>query len=289
MNAVVLGGTGFIGSELVRALVARGDNVVSASRSGKTDIPVVHGLALDLQHENCPQAILNDSDDIYVLIGQISADFDRTTWANALQRLAIALKSCSARVIYFSTVHVYGHTPTPANEQAPCAPMDDKGYGAFKLESEGILKDHIAPERLTILRLTNIYGTPKNRGFINFVLRAALSGQDVKLNGDGQQQRDYLLLDDLVKIVAGPVRDRTDLHGIVNLATGTAYRNEEVVQLAQAVSHKPIAYTILHNQVNEPQDTLLDNTRLREMYGVTTFTPLKEGLALTLARYQREV
>ncbi len=287
MNNLLIGGSGFIGSALGQELVRRNDTVVSVSLSGDGDAPGVTSIAFDLYQEPCPQDLLEEADHIFILVGQTHQGFDVNQEKKLVTTLAKAMQNCRAKVYYFSTVNVYGESPNKALETSPCHPLDD--YGQFKLAAEGIIRHYIPEQQLTIFRLTNTYGSPRNRGFIGLLMRK-LSENDpcVSLNGDGEQRRDYIFIDDLVQAIIA-VRDKPNEFGIVNIATGTTYSLIQVVDLVNLVSGTKLAYSITHRNMNEAQDCLVDNTRLRQDFDYDTFTSLKQGLVKTLKRYREEL
>lgn len=286
MKALLLGGTGFIGSMLSQALLAHGHDVVSVSRSGQGDPPGVTSLALDLTQEPCPLTLLTETDTVFILLGQKHRDFNPTNELAIITTLAKQLSAIACRVVFFSSVMVYGDTPTPAQETNPCQPIET--YAHYKLASEAALQAQVPPERLTILRLSNVYGTPSNRGFIGLLMEQAREpAPAIRLAGNGEQKRDYLFVDDLIRAIIAVVTHPT-ARGVVNIATGTSYTLQEVVTAVAEVTNQPIAVTVTHQSVNEPQNSLIDNTRLQTVFGYTHFTPLRQGLQQTLTRYQEK-
>lgn len=284
MKHLLIGGTGFIGSALSTALLQQGEDVVLVSHTPENPTPQAQLVQVNLYETACPQTLLDESDRVFILIGQVHPGFDKAKELATLRTLLQGLQQSRAHVFYFSTVHIYGEAPTPAREDTPGAPLDD--YGQFKLEAERLMQDMLPPERWTIFRLTNIYGSPKNRGLIGLLMRKLAEPEpNINLNGNGEQRRDYLFLDDLIQAIL-TIQSHPRPQGIVNIATGTTHSLIEVVELVSEVAGKPIAYHITHQPIAEAQDCLIDATRLQEAFGYTSFTPLKEGLRLTLERYQ---
>lgn len=284
MNNLLIGGSGFIGSALGAEMVKRGDKVVSVSLSGEGDAEGVESVIVDLNNEPCPQELLDNADTIYVLnIGQLREGFDADREKQIVKNVAASLKNIRANIVFFSSVAVYGHTPEPVTEDSTCNPIG--AYGQFKLEAESVFKDAISTDRLTILRLANIYGTPRNRGFIGLALRQLTEPSPlIKLNGDGQHKRDYVFIDDLVRAILTVVAAPRP-HGTVNISTGKSYTLVEVVELVSEVSRTKLNYEITHVDTNEPQDSFISNDRLKKVFGFTDFTPLKDGLRKTYERY----
>lgn len=284
MNHVLIGGSGFIGSMISRALINRGDTVTSISKSGDDSVSGVTSVAVDLYTTRCPDELLTVADTVIVLIGQTHSDFDAELEKQTLQQLANQLKDGQSRVYYASTTLVYGDATTPASESTPTRPIG--AYSTFKVEAEAILRATIPSDRLTIFRFANVYGAPKNRGIIGLLMQKSNEASiTVSLNDDGLQTRDYIFVDDLVSSILHIV-DKPNESGITNVATGTTHTLIKVVDEVSNVLGRPIEYTVTHTPIEEPHDNRIDTHRLQSVFGVTKFTPLAAGLAITYSRYK---
>jgi UDP-glucose 4-epimerase len=283
VNNLLIGGTGFIGSILGRNLIAQNQEVVSVSQSGSPPTGV-KSIILDLDQRDCPQDIIDKADTIFILIGQVYRGFNTEREKQILVRLARGLQQGHGRIFYFSTALVYGNTSIKATETTPPNPVEE--YAQFKLEAEVIIKEYISPERLVTLRLANIYGSPQNKGFIGFLMQKLKEPQSkISLNGDGKQMRDYVFVDDLVQAVIA-ITKKTKEFGVVNISTGVSYSLIQVINLLSEITRQKINYTITNSVVNETKTSLIDNIRLRNIYGYNDFISFREGLVKTLERYQ---
>lgn len=283
MTNLLIGGTGFIGTALTKALIADRQAVISFARDRSTELPGVEYVYGDLDQSPLSSEVINRSDNIFILIGQIGPGFSAERELATLKKLADSLVGGSQKVYYFSSSLVYGHCEAPADEQHPCAPVDE--YARFKLNCEHLLEDIIPAERLTILRLANIYGSPASRGFISLLIRKMQNPDDpLIINGDGQQERDYLFIDDLASalVAVAKMRERS---GIVNIATGRSYRLIDVVRSLEQTTGRSIKYQLGGTIPDEADFIRLSNRRLREEYQFNAFHPLEEGLTQTLARH----
>jgi UDP-glucose 4-epimerase len=284
MNHVLIGGSGFIGSQISQALIHRGDTVTSISKLGDDRVTGVTSVAIDLYTDPCPQDVLGKADTVIILIGQTHSTFDARLERETLERIARQLQSVKARVYYASTTLVYGNTSEPADETTPVSPIGP--YSVFKVHAEELLQTHIPADRLTIFRFSNVYGAPRNRGIIGLLMqKSSESPIHISLNGNGLQTRDYIFVDDLITAILHVV-DKPYESGITNVATGVAYTLVDVVDNVSHAIGMPIEYTITGTPIEEPQDNQIDNTRLRTVFGVTKFTPLLDGLSRTYSRYK---
>src|SRR5262249_39074511 len=115
---------------------------------------------------------------------------------------------------------LYGETPTCANEHARTEPPSN--YGRFKLDAE---HDVLAAEIPSIsLRLANVYG-PRQRtdlegGVVAIFLALWRRGQALTVFGDGEDQRDYLYVSDVVDAVTSAFGGAWT--GVFNIGTGVA-------------------------------------------------------------------
>ncbi len=286
MNTVLIGGNGFIGTVLSQQLLSSGHHVTSLAREAHPSVAGIKNVLIDLAHEPCPDNVFDNATTTFILLGQIHKDFDLTEEKRIVTDLALQLKQHQGHVFYFSTSMVYGTTITPAREDTPCHPYND--YSTFKREAELILQHHIPPSQLTLLRLTNIYGAPGNRGFIGLLMTQLQEDKPtLVLNGDGQQQRDFVFIDDLVSAVLA-VSTAQNKPAIINIGTGVSHTLQEVVRIASRITGKTIACSNVPPVANEPSQNLVDNTKLKEDFGYDTFRSLEEGLALTYRRYQEK-
>lgn len=284
---LLLGGTGFLGTALASTLVARGEPVVSVSRSGQGRVAGVTEQVLDLGRQDIPETLLRRARSIYLLVGQIRPDFAAEEERQLLLRILEQLRHSSGRVFFCSSTLVYGHCSAPASELTPPHPIGE--YPRFKWASEQLVSEFLGKERGVVVRLGNVYGTPQNRGFVGLAVEAALSlaRPPLAIHGSGQQRRDYIFIDDVVGAMVA-VRDHAEVRGTVNIATGTSYTLLELLDVLSRVTGQPVRSVREAPHTGDPAAILVDNHRLQAECGYRTFVPLDEGLRQTVARYQKE-
>lgn len=273
-----------VGAPLADALVQQGDQVDAISRSGTTENPGVRAVALDVHEKDCPAELLEGPGNAFILTGQTFAGIDYAKETATFRRLVEQLKMSSRRVFFGSTALVYGNSDTPSTEDGPCRPIEE--YAKFKLDAEEIIKGEIPSERLVIMRFANVYGSPKNKGFIGFVLNQLREDKDalIKLNHQGLHTRDYIFVDDLVQAILA-IKAQPDKNGTVNIATGHSRTLVDVMTaLEKALGHgiksEPIA-----DGPEEAAMVTVSNRRLRDDFGFNHFTDFVEALRQTVKRY----
>lgn len=282
---ILLGGTGFIGSALASELVHQGERVISVSRSlPEKQEGGVEYYACDIatKPEKLTE-ILGTGSTIFLLTGQNHAGFDKEKEMNIFSKTLDTVKASSPeKVLFTSSALVYGDCDVPVSEDHPIEPKES--YSIFKVECEKMLEERLSEIPVGILRLANVYGSKKNKGFVGLVCKKTLGIDPIQVNGDGLQERDYIFLDDAVSAMIA-VKDGLRETDIVNISTGKSETLLEVIHAISEAAGKKIPYEVTGVPVNEVKDSLIDNRKLIEKYGYVPKVSLKEGLQETWKRY----
>ena len=138
-------------------------------------------------------------------------------------------KKSSGRLIYFSTIDVYGSRPTlPVTEAAPVAPGDP--YAVSKWEAEEFLRHEFPNDRLLVLRLPGVFGVPGDSdSAVAKILNRLRIGESPVLSKDGQVRRDYLWVGDLLRAVRHFLS-----HGLVGTWNLVSGESRTMIATAQA-------------------------------------------------------
>jgi UDP-glucose 4-epimerase len=307
MKALVTGGAGFIGSNLVDALLARGDevtvvddlstgrrvNLESALAAGAelAEIDIRDGAALtDLASERRPDRIFHLAAQIDVRKSIEDPAFDAAVNVGGTANVLEAARAAECgRVVFISTGGaIYGEgegQQLPLAEDAPIAPMS--AYGQSKYAAEGYLALY---ERLyglsgISLRLGNVYGPRQDplgeAGVIAIFCGRLEEGGRPTIFGDGTQTRDYLYVGDVV--AAAIAAAESTVSGPVNLGTG---RETSVLELAEALrklgGSESFEPEFAPPRAGEVQRISLDAGRAERELGWRAEVGLEEGLRLTL-------
>ncbi len=222
-KALILGGLGFIGSNLAIRLVEMGANVTIVDSMlpqyggnmenielVKSDVNVNFS---DIRDSHTLDYIVRDQDIVYSMAGQTShvdsmtaplVDLD----INCRSQLSI-LEACrranpDVGLIYASTRQLYGRPQyLPVDEKHPILPVDVNGINKYAAEMYYSLYSQVHGMRCVSLRLTNTYGPRQqlrgnNQGFVGIFIRKAILGEKISIFGDGTQRRDFNYIDDVV-------------------------------------------------------------------------------------------
>ena len=226
MRTVVTGGAGFIGSNLVDALLARGDEVtvVDNFASGKREN--LNPAAALLEHD-IREPFSVEADVVFHLAAQadVQTSMQRPEYdaaVNVVGTVNVLGAAPGAQVIFASSGGAgYGECAEPATEQTPFLPLSP--YGIAKKCGEEYLAgwNRIHGTHHVALRFANVYGPRQDSGLeggvVAIFLERLARGEDTVIFGDGAQTRDFVYVDDIVGSLLAAV-GRTG--GPYNVGTG---------------------------------------------------------------------
>ena len=248
MRAIVTGGAGFIGSNLVDALVARGDEVVVVDdlTTGKREN--LNGSArlveLDIRSPELAEVFAEAEPDLcFHLAAQADVptsvrrpDFDAEV--NVVGTVRVLLAAGEGTPVVFSSTGgaIYGECERPAREDDTRRPLSP--YGVAKLAGEEYLAgwNRLHGTRHTALRFGNVYGARQEAtlegGVVSIFLDAMAEGRETKIYGDGSQTRDFVHVDDVVAAVLAA----SGAGGVFNVGSGAETSVAELHAQCRAVS-----------------------------------------------------
>ena len=305
MRAIVTGGAGFIGSNLVDALLARGDGVLvvddlstgkeanlAAALAGGADLRVLDirdGAALTtLVGAIAPEVIFHLAAQIDVRKSVADPAWDAgINVQGTINVLEAARAHGVARVVNSSTGGaIYGDAeliPSPETT----TPLPEAAYGQSKLSAEGYLGLY---ERLyelssVTLRYGNVYGPRQDplgeAGVIAIFCGCVENGSQPTIFGDGRQTRDYVYVGDVV--TANLAAAGAEVGGPINVGTGRETSVLEIVDhLAAIAGARDFTPIFQPARLGELARSCLDIRRAREMLGWAPEIELHEGLRMTL-------
>jgi UDP-glucose 4-epimerase len=307
MRCLVTGGAGFIGSNLVDALVARGDEVtvVDDLRTGRRanleaalatgaelvelDIREAAALAA-LAVEKRPEKVFHLAAQIDVRKSIEDPAFDAEINVGGTANVLEAARAGGAgRVVFVSTGGaIYGEgegQKLPLDEGTAIAPMS--AYGQSKYAAEGYLAlyERLYEMSTIALRLGNVYGPRQDplgeAGVIAIFCGKLRSGERPLIYGDGTQTRDYIYVGDVVAAALAAAGAETT--GPVNIGTG---REASVLELAETLGRlggvESFEPEFAPPRAGEVQRISIDASRAERELGWRPETSLEDGLRLTL-------
>lgn len=306
MDCVVTGGAGFIGSNLVDALVARGDRVtvIDNLSSGKeanlagaleqgvrlevTDIRDAEAVATVVA-QAAPHAVFHLAAQMDVRVSVADPAFDATTnVVGTINMLQAAHRAGVARFVNTSTGGgIYGDPeilPTP--EAPPIRPMAP--YGQSKLSAEGYceLYERLYGLSTVSLRYGNVYGPRQDvhgeAGVVAIFCGHLIEGRAPTIYGDGRQTRDWVEVSDVV--AANLLAAESERTGPFNIGHGQETSVLDLLHaLADVSDRPPLEPVFAPERPGEVQRSCLDVTRARRELGWEASVTLRDGLRRILA------
>jgi nucleoside-diphosphate-sugar epimerase len=306
---LVTGGAGFIGSNLVRALVRAGatvrvvDNVSSGSLQALADvvndIEFING---DVRDPDCAMKAAKGCAVIFHLAAQVSVPasidnplfYEQVNAGGTLNMLEAARHCKVPKFVYSASSSAYGVSAnlpsTPAQLPAPISP-----YAVSKLAGEYYLQTYCELFGISgvSLRYFNIFGPGQNANsayaaVIPAFLSALLNDRRPKIFGDGLQTRDFCHIDNVVhaNLLAG--RCQRVLAGqSVNIGTGQSSSLNDLLKYLEQATGKHPGCDYLPTRAGDVQHSCADIGSARELLGYEPIVDIKRGLESTVAWWCR--
>jgi len=306
VRSLVTGGAGFIGSNLVDALIARGDEVsifddISSGKTENLEGALAAGATLEVGDVSDPGRLADvfataAPELVFHLAAQIDVrrsvtDPGRDASVNVLGTLAVleAARVSGARRVVFSSTGggLYGDAevlPTP--EDHPIHPLAP--YGQSKLAAEGYAELYHRLHGLSTiaLRYGNVYGPRQDvhgeAGVVAIFCGHAVAGRRPTVFGDGAQTRDWVEVSDVVR--ANLQAADSELTGPVNIGHGRETSVLDLLAALEDVSGGGLGSPQFEpERPGEVRRSCLDVTRARKELGWTAEIELRDGLRRILA------
>jgi UDP-glucose 4-epimerase len=309
MRALVTGGAGFIGSNLVDALLDEGaevdivDTLVTGRRSNLEAGALGRGARLheiDITDAPALTALVGDvaPDVIFHLAAQIDVRksiedpaFDASVnVVGTINVLEAARVAGVGRVVNTSTGGaIYGDADRiPSDEATTALPMAAYGQSKFCAERYLGWYGRLYGQSNVTLRLGNVYGPRQDplgeAGVIAIFCGKLRAGERPTIYGTGEQTRDYIYVGDVVRaqLAAGQAR----VTGEINVGTGTESSVLDIVEVLKELEPEAaerFAPEFADARLGEIERSCLDVGRAREELGFAAQTGLRDGLRATLA------
>ncbi|QYN34506.1 NAD-dependent epimerase/dehydratase family protein [Pseudonocardia sp. DSM 110487] len=309
-RAAVTGGAGFIGSTVVDHLVAKGCDVLVVDDLSRGSLANLGGalaagaelVELDVRDGESlerefiafrPEVVFHLAAQIDVRLSMERPALDaHTNVVGSITTFQAAHRAGARRVVNTSTGGaIYGETdviPTP--ETVPPRPLS--AYGLSKRTSEEYaswFRRTAGPDVVT-LRYGNVYGPRQDprgdAGVIAIFIDTLLAGGRPTVFGDGRQTRDFVLVDDVARANVAAAVAGSLAHDVYNVGSGTEVSVLELLAtLTELLGADPVAAApeFVPLRPGEVQRSCLDVRRARAGLGLAAPTPLRTGLAATVA------
>lgn len=283
-GVLLLGGAGFIGSALARRL-----------QQEKIPVHIVGRHDVDQLEQLVPQCstVIHLASATTPGSSARESSLELGNLALTLRLLDLLRTQPQTHLIFFSSGGtVYGNPKRlPVTEDSPIAPLSN--HGAGKAAQESFCHALRAQgHAVTILRPSNAYGPGQSMksgfGLVRTLLEHARLGTAMEIWGDGENVRDYIYIDDIVKATLRLI-DQPQDGGTYNLGSGVGYSINQVKAVVEGVCGVTLNTTYRPARGTDVRSVVLDSTRSNERLGWQPVVGLADGVARTWARLQQEL
>jgi UDP-glucose 4-epimerase len=310
MNFLITGAAGFLGAALANRLAREGHQVRGLDDLSTGDPQALSPDVLftrgDVNDRPKLWTLLQDVDCVYHLAARVSVpesilyprEYNAVNVGGTVSLMEAMRDVGVRRVVFISSGAVYGDQGAqPLKETA--SPNPRSPYAVSKLAAEYYVRtigDLWGIETLS-LRVFNAYGPGQHLPashppvIANF-LRQAVRGGTLVVHGEGNQTRDYVFVDDVVRAMLAAATAPGINHAVINVGSGVETNVRELVRLVLEVANSKAE--VIYNPRTDPGVSRMcaDLSLAREKLGYQPRYSLAEGLRLTLerdARFRREV
>jgi nucleoside-diphosphate-sugar epimerase len=307
MDYLVTGGAGFIGSNIVRRLVADGVTVrvlddLSTGRAANLDglLNRVEWVRGDLRDDTAVRRAVRGVRYVLHLAARISVAesvaepvaYHETNSLGTLRLLAAAREAGAERFVLSSSAAVYGDAPAEiCREDQPPEPKSP--YAIQKLDGERYCRWFHETHGFAAfaLRYFNVYGPRQNPrsqygAVIPLFVDALRQGRAPTIFGDGEQTRDFVFVDDVVAANLACCRAPADAAGrAYNVASGASTSVNRLAGVIAGVLGSPLRPVYAAPRPGDVRHSRGDATRARERLGWSPRIGLDEGLRQTVGYF----
>lgn len=289
MHIFVTGGTGFVGSNLVKEFHKRGDEITITGSNAEQNVkgfikkylqPGLLGIdwsatgQIDILYHEAAinDTTLNDRDEML-----------RANLSASIELFEHAVENGCKKIVYASSTAVYGNAPAPFKEDGPITPLNVYGESKMMLDEFAMEFASRNPEITVVgLRYCNVYGPGEShkgkRASMIYQLAQQMEKGNPRLFKHGEQKRDWIYVDDVVKanILAAEAKESC----VVNCGSGSATPFNEIVEILNDVMGLKRTVEYIDNPFKDKyQDfTYCDMTKAAEKIGFRPEYDIKKGI-----------
>jgi UDP-glucose 4-epimerase len=296
VRAIVTGGAGFIGSHVVEALLARGDevHVLDDFSSGKPD-NLVEGARLhegDVRRDTesvfaevRPELCFHLAAQIDVRVSVERPDFDADVNVVGTLHVLEAVRQHGTKLVFSSTGGaIYGECERPATEDHPRFPLAPYGVSKLSAEEYIAMYNRLHGSTHVALRYGNVFGPRQDphgeAGVVAIFMNALRDARTPRIFGDGTQTRDYVFVAD---VVAATLAAAEHDGGVFNVGTGVETSVLDLYERIQRAAGSDREPEFADPRPGELQRSVLDPSLAQHELGWQPQHSLDAGLAQTWA------
>ncbi len=301
VKVLVTGGGGFIGSNLVRALLERGDDVrvldnfSTGNRANLTDLPGdvelvegelrsyerVHAATRRVElvfHQGALPSVPRSVHDP-LTTGAVNVE-------GTLNVLLAARDEGVRRVVFASSSSIYGNSgELPRVETQSPDPISPYAVSKLAAERYCVSFSRVYPLQTVALRYFNVFGpnqdpTSQYAAVVPRFIAAIADERPVPVYGDGEQRRDFTYVANVVEANLLAAEAENVSGAVINVATGRGVSVNELAEAVGVTRGVAVEREYAPERAGDVRDSWADVTRARELLGYEARVPLEEGLRL---------
>ena len=296
MNILLIGGAGFIGSNLIKTLSKETNSIyvlepegANTDRLKNSNINLLKGSLSDF---NYVRGIIekNEIEIVVHLVSTLIPGSSYEDYKEEYKRMIFPsielMELCaerSVKFVYFSsggTIYGNRNDVFPFIEQDPMAPISYYGWSKQMMENSILFMHRTKGLNYLIVRPSNPYGHGQNlygkQGLVAVAIGKILKGKPVEVWGDGSAVRDYIYIDDLAKVFAQLI-EKDVKNTTLNIGSGRGYSVNDVLAFLKIVSGKDFKIEYKNPRPVDVSNMVLDISNLKQYVDIE-FTPFMEGI-----------
>lgn len=295
---VVLGGSGFIGRALTKALASEGHRVVAVSRRPiPSQLDNLESVECDTTNFDDLKPLIEGADTVIQLVNGIHprtgnarliGDIEQELFPH-IRLMDLCVKHGVGRLVFASSGGaVYGNADEVPTSEA-YVPTPRNSYGLVKLTIEKYLELYQIEHGLDFvtLRVSNPYGPGQNfrrsQGFLvpSFIEKIKIN-EEITVFGDGTDTRDYIYIDDVVEAMKRAVQIEAPTARLFNIGGGAQFSINEMIHEIEHVLGREILKSHLPRRGSDIPRSFLDISRAKQHLGWVPQVSLQDGLTRVL-------
>jgi UDP-glucose 4-epimerase len=302
LKVLVTGGAGFIGSNLARDLLARGDEVRVLDNFSTGYRRNLEGLDAELVEGD-----LRSYERVATAVRGIEVVFHQgampsvprsiqdpltSTAVNVEGTLNVLLAARDAgvrRVVFASSSSVYGNAPgMPRRESQPVAPLAPYAVSKLAAEQYCMVANRVFGVETVALRYFNVFGEHQDprSGYAAVIpkfIRMMLDGERPTIYGDGETSRDFTHVENVVEANLAAADEPGAAGRVMNIAIGSSHTLNELVRTLGDLLDSELEPEYAPPRSGDVRESLADVSLARELIGYEPAVGLEEGLQRTIA------
>ncbi len=311
-RSIVTGGAGFIGSTLVRRLLAEGhdveviDNLVTGNRANLEGLSKPHGRVKLHEVDIC------DFDRIAPIVAGADSVFHLAALPSVPKSIAnpvpshdiningtfsvdrAAAEGKVKRLVYAASSSAYGDTEVLPKVET-MAPRPKSPYAVQKLLGEyyaSVFYECFGLETVS-LRFFNVYGPRQDpnsvySGVLSLFMKCLIERKAPVIYGDGEQSRDFTFVDDVASLLIKAAETPGVAGRVFNAGNGNRYTLNETWRLLQKIDGSSIPASYGPPRAGDVRDSQADTTAAVNDLGHAPKYSFEEGLRATLDWYKKD-